>query len=70
MSDTRDDSADREDDAESAGLTNERRKGVVMCERCRTVYAVWIHPDRGHYPISSYNDCSCDDGDRTVVDEV
>ena len=70
MSDARDDPTDREDGEESAELTDDRRKGVVLCERCRTVFTVWIHPNGRNYPISSYNDCSCDGGDRSVIDEV
>ncbi|AEH35542.1 hypothetical protein [Halopiger xanaduensis] len=50
-------------------MTTKRQKGVVMCEQCRTVYAVWIRPDGDTYPISSHNNCSCEERARVVIDK-
>lgn len=52
------------------GVTDERQKGVVICQRCREVYSVWIRPDGQFYPISSYNNCSCSDPPVRVIDDV
>lgn len=62
--------ADRERGEEATGAVAERRKGVVMCERCRSVYSVWIQPEGRIYPISSHNNCSCDERNRIVIDEA
>lgn len=47
---------------------DERRKGVVLCERCRVVYTVWIRSDGQMYPISSHNNCSCGEDAIRVIE--
>ena len=52
------------------GRRDERQKAVGLCERCRGVYTLWVHPDGEVYPISPHNNCSCDERELRLLDDV